>query len=111
MSSKVIARGLFIAIALMAIVQCIHDFPLLPDRMASHFAASGAPNGWMSKTQFFIVFAVVFLPALFVEFWLHRKIEKTPGARINLPNKEFWLAPERRAKTFAYFESFFAWYG
>ncbi len=111
MSSKVIARGLFFFIALMAFAQCIHDFPLLPDRMASHFTASGAPNGWMTKTQFFMVFAIVFLLALFVEFWLHRKIEKTPGARINLPNKEFWLAPERRAKTFAYFESFFAWYG
>jgi uncharacterized membrane protein len=111
MSSKAIPRSLFSIIALMAIAQSIHDFPLLPDRMASHFAASGAPNGWMSKPQFFIVFAIVFLPALFVEFWLHRKIEKTPGARINLPNKEFWMAPERRAETFAYFESFFAWYG
>jgi hypothetical protein len=28
-----------------------------------------------------------------------------------MPNKEYWLAPERRAQTFAYFESFFAWYG
>jgi uncharacterized membrane protein len=111
MSSKVIARGLFFAIVLMAIAQCIHDFPLLPDRMASHFGPSGAPNGWMTKTQFFLVFAIVFLPALFVEFWLHRKIAKTPEAKLNLPNKEFWLAPERRAETFAYFESFFAWYG
>ncbi len=76
MSSKVIARGLFFAIALMAIAQCIHDFPLLPDRMASHFAASGAPNGWMTKIQFFIVFAIVFLPALFVEFWLHAQNRK-----------------------------------
>ena len=111
MSGKVIARGIFFAISLMAIAQCIHDFPLLPDRMASHFGASGAPNGWMSKPQFFIVFAIVFLPALFVEFWLHRKIAKSQGARINLPNKEYWMAPERRAETFAYFESFFAWYG
>jgi hypothetical protein len=79
--------------------------------MASHFGASGVPNGWMTKTQFFITYALVFVPALFIEFWLHRKISKSPGARINLPNKEYWLAPERRAGTFAYFESFFAWYG
>jgi len=111
MSSKAIPRSLFFVIALMAIAQCIHDFPLLPDRMASHFAASGTPNGWMTKPQFFFVFAIVLLPALFVEFWLHRKIANTPEARLNLPNKEFWVAPERRAKTFAYFENFFAWYG
>jgi hypothetical protein len=28
-----------------------------------------------------------------------------------MPNKEYWMAPERRASTLAYFESFFAWYG
>jgi uncharacterized membrane protein len=96
---------------LVTLAQCIHDFPLLPDRMASHFGATGMPNGWMTKPQFFIIFAVSLLPVLFIEFWLHRKISKTPGARLNLPNKEYWLAPERRAGTFAYFETFFAWYG
>jgi uncharacterized membrane protein len=111
MSSKAIPRSLFFVIAAMAIAQCVHNFPLLPDRMASHFDASGTPNGWMTKPQFFLVFAIVFLPALFVEYWLHRKIAKSPGGKLNLPNKEFWLAPERSAKTFAYFESFLAWYG
>jgi uncharacterized membrane protein len=106
-----IPRILFFGIALAAIAQCIHDFPLLPERMASHFAASGVPNGWMTKSQFCIIYAVVFLPALFVEFWLHRKIAKTPEAKLNLPNMKYWLAPERRAETFAYFETFFAWYG
>jgi serine/threonine-protein kinase len=104
-------RTLFFAIVLAAIAQCVHDFPQLPARMASHFAASGMPNGWMTKSQFFITYAMVFLPALAVEFWVARRIAKKPDAKINLPNKEYWLAPERRAETFAYFESFFAWYG
>ena len=38
-------------------------------------------------------------------------IAKRPDAKLRLPNKEYWLAPERRAETFAYFDSFFAWYG
>lgn len=111
MSATRIANGLFFAIVLMAIVQCVSEFPLLPDRVASHFGLSGMPNGWMTKSQFFTVYAVMLLPALAVEFWVARRIAKTPGARINLPNKEFWLAHERREETFAYFESFFAWYG
>lgn len=106
-----IPRALFLAIILAAFSQCVHDFPLLPDRLASHFGASGMPNGWMTKTQFFITYSLVLLPALVIEFWLHRKISKTPEARLNLLNKEYWLAPERRAGTFAYFEIFFAWYG
>jgi uncharacterized membrane protein len=111
MSGTRLPRGLFFAIVLAAIVQCVHDFPLLPDRLASHFAASGIPNGWMTKSQFFVTYAVVLVPALLVEFWVHRKVAKTPEAKLRLPNKEYWLAPERRAETFAYFESFFAWFG
>jgi uncharacterized membrane protein len=79
--------------------------------MASHFAASGMPNGWMTKSQFVVVYALTLLPALMVEFWVARRIAKMDGSRLNLPNKEYWLAPERRAATFAYFEDFFAWYG
>jgi len=91
--------------------QGVYAFPMMPERMASHFGPSGAANGWMTKAQFFAVYAITLLPAFVVEFWVARKIAETPGARINLPNKEFWLAPERRAETLAYFETFFAWYG
>ena len=111
MSGTRVPRILFFAIVLAAIAQCVHDFPLLPDRLASHFAASGIPNGWMTKSQFFFTFAIVFLPALAVEFWVSHRIANQPDAKLRLPNKEYWLAPERRAETFAYFDSFFAWYG
>lgn len=111
MSSTRLANSLFFAIAVVAVAQCVHDFPLLPERVASHFGPSGMPNGWMTKSQFLTIYAVMILPALAVEFWVARRIAKTPGARINLPNKEYWMAPERRASTVAYFESFFAWYG
>jgi len=95
----------------VAIAQCIRDFPLLPDRIASHFNAAGMPNGWMTKTQFLWTYALVMLPALAVEFWVSHRIATKPDAKLNLPNKEYWLAPERRAETFAYFDRFFAWYG
>jgi uncharacterized membrane protein len=111
MSGTRIPRVLFVVIDLLAIAQCVHDYPLLPDRLASHFGASGMPNGWMTKSQFFITFAIVLLPALAVEFWVSHRIANKPDAKLRLPNKEYWLAPERRAETFAYFDSFFAWYG
>jgi len=103
-------RSIFVATLVAGVVQCVHDFPVLPDRMASHFAASGMPNGWMTKSQFFVLYALLTVPALILEFWLPRRIVSHPK-RINLPNKEYWLAPERRAATFGYLEVFFAWYG
>jgi uncharacterized membrane protein len=111
MAGTRVPRILFFAILLAAIAQCVHDFPLLPDRVASHFGASGMPNGWMTKPQFLIAYAVVLLPALVVEFWVGGRVSKKPDSRLRLPNKEYWLAPEHRDETFAYFESFFAWYG
>src|SRR6202162_961878 len=111
MSGTRIPRILIFAIVLAAIAQCVHDYPLLPDRLASHFGASGIPNGWMTKSPFFVTFAVILLPALAVEFLLSFGISKKSDAKLRLPNKEYWLAPERRAETFAYFDSFFAWYG
>jgi hypothetical protein len=38
-------------------------YPRLPDRVASHFNASGQPDGWMDKGPFL---AVMFIPTVFV---------------------------------------------
>ncbi len=73
----------------------------LPDVVASHFGGSGAPNGAMPRTTYvgFMLVLIVGLPALLV-FVTWFTVGK-PGARINLPNREYWLAPERRAGTVA----------
>jgi len=106
-----VARSLFFAILAAGILQCLHDFPLLPDRVASHFGPSGNANGWMTKPQFLLTYALMLVPALVLEFWMPRRIARTGEDRFRLPNKDYWLAPERRDETFAYFEKFFAWYG
>ena len=106
-----IPKNIFLAILAAGLLQCFHDFPLLPERIASHFGASGDANGWMTKSQFLMTYAAILLPALVLEFWMPRRIGRTTDKRLNLPNKEYWLAPERRAGTLAYFKNFFAWYG
>jgi len=106
-----VPKTIFFAILFAGLVQCLHDFPLLPDRLASHFDAAGNANGWMTNPQFCLTYAVMLVPTLAVEFWVSRRIARTRENRLRPPNKEHWLAPERRAETFAYFGLFFAWYG
>jgi len=65
----------------------------------------------MTKPQFLLTYALMLVPALVLEFWMPRRIARTGEDRFRLPNKDYWLAPERRDETFAYFEKFFAWYG
>jgi hypothetical protein len=105
------ARVLFFAILGAGTLQCLHDLPLLPDRVASHFGPSGNANGWMTKPQFLLTYALVLIPAFAMEFWMPSRIIRTGADRLRLPNKEYWLTPERRGETLAYFERFFAWCG
>lgn len=74
----------------------------LPDAVASHFAADGSANGSMSRAAYVgVMLAVVIgLPTL-LTLVSHVGLG-APGARINLPNRDYWLAPERRAETVSY---------
>jgi uncharacterized membrane protein len=111
MSGARLPRIIFFAIVAIALAQGIYNFPLLPDRLASHFNAYGAPNDWMPKQAFFVVYAVMVLVAAVPEFFVPFSIARTSDARINLPNKDYWLAPAQRAGTMAYFAKSFAWFG
>jgi uncharacterized membrane protein len=73
----------------------------LPDVMASHFGAGGRPDGFEDKTTFFAMFAVLtgFMTVLQLATGL--LLPRTPAHMINLPHREYWLAPERRAETIA----------
>jgi uncharacterized membrane protein len=111
MPSARLPRNVFFVVVLAALARCSYFYPLLPERMASHFDRSGVPNGWMTKPLFFELYAagvalgivVVFLPAL--------TVARLPAYLINLPNKEYWLAPEHRAETNAFLKRSFAWFG
>jgi uncharacterized membrane protein len=83
----------------------------LPEVVASHFGASGAANGFMPRALYlrFTLALVVALP-LFVVV-LPSLALGSAQARINLPNREYWLAPERRAGTIAFIREHMARFG
>jgi hypothetical protein len=77
--------------------------PSLPPRLATHFDAAGAANGWMRRADYVrsIAAAAFFVPLLpVVLFGLLRFL---PARFINLPHRDYWLAPERHAETAAFF--------
>jgi hypothetical protein len=89
-------RARLVLLALVAI-QIAWYWPRLPLVIASHFDVAGRPNGWMSREAFVGVYVgvVVLLTVVF------SAIRVVPPSLWNLPNKEYWLAPERRAATVA----------
>ena len=73
---------------------------LLPERPATHFNSDGNANGWMHRsTSLLLTTALPLLMAAF--FWLvSRSAIYCPGL-VNIPRRDYWLAPERRAETAA----------
>jgi uncharacterized membrane protein len=79
--------------------QIIFYYPNLPEIVATHFDASGTPNGIMPK-RLFLTFEIALLLLIVSESLLIPFIvEKVPLRFISLPNRDYWFANGRRATT------------
>src|SRR5574341_86209 len=97
---------------LIVILVCVFEFArlwaLAPAQMAAHFELHGNPDRVVCKLQFFwfqaqtlLILIVVSLPAQVLFLLL-------PAGLINLPHREYWLAPQRRGETVQRLSSFAA---
>jgi uncharacterized membrane protein len=93
-------RFILISVIAGAVLQIIYYYPLLPQTVASHFDISGNPNGCSSKRQLIGIYGVIILVMLFSFRVLPSFFKNIPVSFINLPNKDYWLAPERKEETF-----------
>lgn len=75
-------------------------YPALPQRVASHFDAQGLPNGWMPRRSyaFFMAAAALGLPWLLIA--ATRLVRTLPISMVNVPHRQYWLAPERREEVY-----------
>jgi hypothetical protein len=103
--------SIFFALVLIGAAQYAYYAPRLVEVLASHFAGNGAVNGWQSKAAFFAMQLAMVIFAAIVGFGIPRLIGAMPVSLINLPNKEFWLSPERRDDTLSYIGVWTAWFG
>ena len=101
----------FAALLGIAVLQALIYYPQLPDRLASHFDAAGHPNGWSSKSAYFALQGFILLVATACFGALPAWLQRAPTRLVNLPNKDCWLAPERRAATLARVATALTWFG
>jgi uncharacterized membrane protein len=104
-------RFLYTFLFLACLLMMAYYYPQMPRRMASHFAADGRANGWQSREAFFVLMLLVASTSAIVAFLAPRQIAARANARINLPNSEYWLAPERREQTMRFISAAMAWFG
>jgi uncharacterized membrane protein len=94
-----VSRLLFALALLIALLEVFYFYPLMPEKMAVHFNASGIADGWGFKQGFFTAFGIVFILLTVLFGGISLLIRLLPDAWINLPNKDYWLAPERKKQT------------
>lgn len=99
------ARLLFFLSLAAAALQLVHASRVLPATMAVHFNAAGRADGYGSRSSFVLFFAGMFALLWFLFELISLAIRRAPASLINMPKKDYWLAPERRDATFDDFEA------
>jgi uncharacterized membrane protein len=102
--------SVFIALLLLAILFVTGTASELPPMVASHFDASGQPNAFMSRTgyiRFVLCFAVGFPVAIVTIL----AMVYSRATDLKLPNRDYWLAPQRLDRTRAFLVAHGVWFG
>ena len=102
------ARTFFVFVLLFCIFEVVRLWFLSPDVMAVHFNVQGDPDRFVPKAQFFwfqiqtalTVIGIGLVPQVLFLF--------LPVGLINIPNRDYWLVPERRDETVDRLSSFAA---
>jgi uncharacterized membrane protein len=102
---------LYFLMLALGLLEWVHAYPQLPERMASHFTGNGTPNGWQPKEAFFLFTSLVIVVTAVPSFLVPRQLASLSPDKINLPNKSYWLAPEHREQTSRFFRAQMAWFG
>src|SRR6266481_1810795 len=89
-------KVVFAVLAVGAAIYFSTYYAQMPDVVASHF------NGRLAAVSVLIAI---------IGFGIPRIIASVPPQLINLPNKQYWLAPEHLAETMAFLNAYFAWFG
>lgn len=106
-----LAKTILFLLSGIFVGQILYYYPNLPEIVAVHFDISGKAGNFMTKRNFVIFEMVLLVPIIGHALLLPRLIEKMPESLLNLPNKDYWLAAERRAETLQSIRYYFEWFG
>ena len=101
-----ISAGLVVLLGL----RLLGAYDALPPVLASHFDAAGQPNGYESKPRFALLSLTLSAGTLALFAGLPRLLHKLPTPMINMPNREYWLAPPRKAAALLRLGEYLDWF-
>ena len=87
--------GVLLLLVLLAVGDAAFYYSRLPAVIASHFDAQGKPDGWIPKAAAFRTQAILLGGTTSVLLILCLAMQFMPASMVNVPNKDYWFAPER----------------
>ena len=93
MRSKLSLVVLFVG-AIVFVASVFYLAAHLPERVASHFNASGQPNGWMPRGQHVLIITLVGLGIPLFIIGLLYSTRFLPPSFLNVPNAAYWRSPD-----------------
>jgi uncharacterized membrane protein len=106
-----VSKLILIAAWLACVLQGVVHYGQLPQRLPAHFNAQGIATSFAAKNVVIGVYlgGTFLLMLLFLRFG--SRLSTVSDRRFKLPNKDYWLAPERSAETLATIARRFHWFG
>ena len=99
----------FLIVVVLAAAYTWFSSDALPERVASHFNGAGVANGWMPRDgyRYFMVFFVTLFPMLVTLVPAKGFRDPATQAKMNLPNRDYWLSIDQIDYTINYLTRFF----
>lgn len=82
----------------------------LPEVVASHFGSSGAANGYMPRGTYRAMLLVLIVGMPLLLAFLPTAVAGSGGKNLNIPHREYWLAPDRRDSTVDFIRVHALWF-
>lgn len=90
-----------LASLLLALVVVVWAHDGLPDRVATHFGVDGVADGWGSRSTSVILLCGTVVLSTLLLWGTAALVAVVPTQLMNIPNRSWWLAPERKDHTVA----------
>jgi uncharacterized membrane protein len=111
MTQRNFSLALFLVLCALSVVHPLYYYPQLPDRVASHFNSSGQVDGWATKASFLTGSLIATGGCALVFLGVGFAMLRISDRFIILPNKDYWLSPERSRETRVSLCSLILWGG
>jgi hypothetical protein len=106
--TQIVIAGLLL---LLTASDIAYHYPRLPEQVPTHFGLTGQPDAWSSRQAFLL--GAILVPTVLVLFFsgLAFAMLKVPLRFLNVPRREYWLAPEREDYTRRMIGELIIWLG